>query len=126
MSYYEELVYKYGFLDDYQRPELDELTVGFSGIDPPLKGEDIELDHEELNGLLGGDENGHYHLTKDLWLKVIALLENKDFDGGFASTSEEEYAMNEEYWFDGGEATTTDDEYNENADSWQDGGNADD
>lgn len=94
----------------YKAPQVDEVTVGFSGIDPQVKtvndadiGEEVwkrlkELeiridsgniepdkpepepdpyplvpvvtDHEKLDGLLGGNENGHYHLTADERLKL--------------------------------------------------------
>ena len=123
MSRYEKLVAD--FLLVYEKPELDELTVGFSGIDPPKKssGGGTE-DHEELNNLLGGDENGHYHLTKDMYLQIIEFLEEKDFDGGFASTPESEYAANVEYWFNGGFAGTTDAEYGSPEDGADGGGAA--
>ena len=56
--------------------------------------------------MLGGNWEGHYHLTKELWEYVIDLVSTKDFDGGFASTAEEEYLLNLEYWLDGGDADT--------------------
>ena len=122
MSRYEDLVDE--FFTRYDEPEIDELIVGFSGIDPPLKMDNSILDHEKLDNLLGGNDDGHYHLTRDEWLQVIDLLNEHDFDGGFASTTEDEYLENEEYWFDGGDASITYDEYLANVDFWADGGDA--
>ena len=68
------------FYKNYNRPQIDSIIVGFSGIDPLPKSVDavhmseidrdmaaIEAsqkpDHEELKGLQGGDEGQHYHLT---------------------------------------------------------------
>ena len=112
------------FFTRYEEPELDELTVGFSGIDPPLKANAAETDHEKLDGLLGGDFEGHYHLTKELWEYLIEMLNTRDFDGGFASTEENEYLINVEYWFDGGFADTEEEVYDENEEKWRDGGGA--
>ncbi len=101
MSVYSELVD--AFFLKYEKPVLDPLVVGFSGIDPPLKGGASELDHEELNGLLGGSTlDGHYHLTYEEWEAIRQILDNPEYDGGFASTTEEEYEANIEHWFDGG------------------------
>ena len=122
MSRYEELVNE--FFTRYDETEIYELIIGFSGIDPPLKMDNSVLDHEQLDNLLGGNDEGHYHLTKDQWLKIIDLLNEHDFDGGFASTGEAEYLLNEEFWFDGGDASVTYDEYLENLDLWADGGGA--
>ena len=64
---------------------------------------DSELDHEELSGLLGGSVlDGHYHLTYEEWEAIRRILDNPEYDGGFASTTEEEYEANIEHWFDGG------------------------
>ena len=52
------------FYKRYEKPQVDELTVGFSGIDPELKAEARRKDHERLSNLLGGDSSGHYHLTE--------------------------------------------------------------
>lgn len=122
MSRYAELAEE--FFTRYEEPELDELTIGFSGVDPPLKVQAAEIDHEKLDGLLGGDVDGHYHLTKELWQYVIELLNTHDFDGGFASTTELEYLQNEDFWYDGGFADTDDYEYELNIDKWPDGGDA--
>lgn len=63
MSKYQEAVEE--FLGKYERPTIEDVTVGFSGIDPQRKYVDIGVeDHELLEGLLGGDNNGHYHLTQ--------------------------------------------------------------
>lgn len=101
MGRYKELAEE--FFTKYETPEVDELTVGFSAIDPPKKINPYDIDHEQLDGLLGGNWEGHYHLTKELWEYVIDLVNTKDFDGGFASTTEDEYMLNLEYWFDGGD-----------------------
>ena len=63
MSKYQEAVEE--FLGKYEKPTIEDVTVGFSGIDPQRKYVDIGVeDHELLEGLLGGDNNGHYHLTQ--------------------------------------------------------------
>ena len=106
------------FRKKYERPQMNNVTVGFSGIDPSLKGsegcqcdpndltaaqktivnnqineaisnlaiqidagnvdpdveepevipvyvEPSDIDHEKLGGLLGGSEDGYYHLTSE-------------------------------------------------------------
>ena len=98
------------FEKKYNKPKLERITVGFSGIDPQIKavssGEideeilkrlsDIEIridsgkidggddepepepghfepsdfSHEDLDGLLGGSSEGHYHLTGDELFKL--------------------------------------------------------
>lgn len=35
-----------------------------------------KLSHEDLQELLGGDENGHYHLTKDQFDKLVEVIKN--------------------------------------------------
>lgn len=62
MSRYRDLAET--FNSRYQKPVIEELTVGFSGIDPPLKQSSGTNDHEALINLLGGDGNGHFHLTQ--------------------------------------------------------------
>ena len=52
------------FYSNYKSPEIEKLVVGYSGIDPPLKTDGTGLNHEDLDGLLGGNDEGHYHLTK--------------------------------------------------------------
>ena len=122
MSRYSQLVAD--FFTKYEKPELNELTVGFSGIDPPKLSSGVGTsDHEELTTLLGGDENGHYHLTKDMYLQILEFLEEKDYDGGFSSTPESEYQANQEDWLNGGFANTTAAEYGSSED-WADGGGA--
>ena len=65
----------YQFYQKYKYPEVEELTVGYSGIDPPINHSEDTISHEELGGLLGGDENGHYHLTDEQLekLKILSL-----------------------------------------------------
>lgn len=97
------------FEQKYNKPQIEQITVGFSGIDPTPKYtggsgealadevlkklEELEIridsgnidpdtpepapspspapviqtenDHEKLNNLLGGNSDGHYHLTED-------------------------------------------------------------
>ena len=94
MSVYSQLVDE--FFIRYEKPILEDLVVGFSGIDPPLKVIAADIDHEELSGLLGGSTlDGHYQAIR-------RLLDNPEYDGGFASTTEAEYNHNREYWLDGG------------------------
>ena len=116
MSEYSRLVDE--FFTRYEEPYIEKLTVGFAGIDPPLRVLASEIDHEGLNNLLGGDETGHYHLTKDQWEKVLELLDDNPtptpppeppepedweiYDGGFSSTTEGEYNVNVEHWLNGG------------------------
>lgn len=98
------------FEQKYNKPTINPITVGFSGIDPtpksvsaenldeeilnrlkeieiridsgniepdkpepttePARLEPSEIDHEKLGNLLGGNENGHYHLTADERIKL--------------------------------------------------------
>lgn len=116
MTEYAKLVAE--FFTRYQEPTIDDLIIGFSGIDPPLKVLASEINHEELDNLLGGEPEGHYHLTKEQWEKIIEILDGPDpipepkteFDGGFATTSESEYAENLDYWLDGGYSQNNHDE----------------
>ena len=60
MSTYKELFEE--LYQRYEKPQVDELTQGFTRIDPDIKAE--ALDHERLDNLIGGDLAGHYHLSK--------------------------------------------------------------
>ena len=106
MSEYSELVKN--FFLRYEKPEIDEYIVGFSGIDPPLKGNAAGTDHETLDNLLGGDEDGHYHLTfteLDELLRLLGEIPPRSvYDGGFASTTDEEYGLTVRDWLNGGGA----------------------
>ena len=62
------------FYSRYEHPEVEDLVVGYSGIDPPRKVKANELNHEELANLLGGDETGHYHLTGQQYSRLLELL----------------------------------------------------
>ena len=75
MSKYSKLVEE--FFTRYERPEIEELIVGFSGIDPPKQIFSGMIDHELLSNLLGGNEDGHYHLTKELLDELIELINDK-------------------------------------------------
>lgn len=63
MSIYKDLVDE--FFSRYERPVIEPFIMGFSGIDPPLKQSGGILDHELLHNILGGDDRGHLHLTKE-------------------------------------------------------------
>ncbi|MBQ7215570.1 MAG: hypothetical protein IJP54_05625 [Synergistaceae bacterium] len=118
MSTYEQLAAD--FFTKYEYPDIEPLTVGFSDIDPPKKIFSSDIDHEQLDGLLGGDDiNGHWHLTRELWEFVVDLVGTKDFDGGFAATTDDEYLLNVDDWFDAGFADTN---YLTSEDDWADGG----
>lgn len=101
MSQYSELVEK--FYLRYEQPTLEELTVGFSGIDPPLKTEAQSIgDHETLDNLMGGNSNGHYHLTARQIERLRDYLGSMTIDEGFASTPESEYETTKYMWLNGG------------------------
>ncbi len=51
------------FFKFYQTPSVENLTIGFASIDPPMKRNE-DINHEDLDGLLGGKDNEHYHLTR--------------------------------------------------------------
>lgn len=61
MGKYEEYVRK--FNEDYEQPVAEEYIVGFSGIDPDRKIKPETINHEKLDGLLGGDFAGRYHIS---------------------------------------------------------------
>lgn len=65
------------FYKRYKYPEFEELLIGFAGIDPPLKNDGSSIDHEKLDNLLGGNESGHYHLTKEQLEKIRKRLNKK-------------------------------------------------
>ena len=65
------------FYKRYQYPFVEELTLGYAGIDPPLKTDGTGLNHEDLDGLLGGDDEGHYHLTREQLEELIDMLQPK-------------------------------------------------
>ena len=74
MKNYAELVKD--FFTRYKKPQIDPLTIGFSGIDPPEKVNPAEIDHEALDGLLAPDTKEHYHLTKEQHDKLIEMIDN--------------------------------------------------
>ena len=63
------------FYKKYEYPQVDPLTVGFSGIDPQKKVIAALINHEKLGNLLGGDESGHYHLTEEQIRKLEMIIE---------------------------------------------------
>ena len=63
MGKYQELTES--FYEDYEQPVIEDYIVGFSGLDPDRKIKPETIDHEKLDGLLGGDFSGRYHLTND-------------------------------------------------------------
>lgn len=77
MKNYEQLVKE--FFTRYRKPFVDKLTIGFSDIDPPLKVNPAEIDHEALDGLLAPNTNEHYHLTKEQHDKLIKLIDGDNF-----------------------------------------------
>lgn len=66
------------FFKRYDTPEVEALTVGYSGVDPPLKPNSYWLDHECLDNLMGGEDEGHYHITKEQ-LKGLQERFDKDY-----------------------------------------------
>ena len=66
------------WLEDYEAPEIDSIIVGYSGIDPDKKVKAEAINHERLDGLLGGDWAGHYHLTNDQVAKLESYQKQID------------------------------------------------
>ena len=77
MSKYDELLED--FNARYNKPFLDELTIGFSDIDPQKRVNPAELDHEALLNLLAPDTNEHYHLTKEQYDKLIEIIDGDKY-----------------------------------------------
>lgn len=75
MSIYKDLVDQ--FFTRYEHPVIEPFIMGFSGIDPPLKQAEIIIDHELLDNLLGGDSNGHFHLTREQLDWIIEQMSEK-------------------------------------------------
>lgn len=65
------------FYERYREPTIDDYIQGYSGIDPALKVNASEINHELLDNLLGGDETGHYHLTYAQIQKLNAYMPEK-------------------------------------------------
>ena len=63
MSVYKDLVDQ--FFTRYEHPVIEQFILGFSGIDPQKKHSVAIIDHELLNSLLGGNSEGHFHLTRE-------------------------------------------------------------
>lgn len=74
MSEYKELVDE--FFTRYEYPVIEPFIMGFSGIDPPLKQTDIN-NHEILDNLMGGNSDGHFHLTKEQLEWIIEQMNEK-------------------------------------------------
>ena len=66
------------WLEDYEKPEIDSLIVGYSGLDPDKRVKASTINHEGLDGLLGGDWAGHYHLTNDQVAKLESYQKQID------------------------------------------------
>ena len=95
----------------FSEPYIPEKIVGFHGIDPDLvssgggnngsggnSGSGAMLTHEDLEGLLGGDDNGHYHLTPDDYEALQEILqirreENKSGETFYKLTEEQYYKL---------------------------------
>ena len=75
MSEYRKLVAD--FLERYEKPVVEEYIQGFSGIDPQRKVNAGILDHEQLNGLLGGEADGHYHLSREQLEWLVEQMSEK-------------------------------------------------
>ena len=65
------------FREENESPTVGDVIVGFSGLDPQKKDKDDvgTEDHEKLSNLKGGDESGHYHLTREQYERLLELLE---------------------------------------------------
>ena len=104
------------FFQEYEQPAIQNITVGFSGIDPVPKsftpvvisdktdtGEDIHayIDnkvaeqlvkaHEELPDLQGGNDNEHYHLTEKEYNDLYKVLEAFSNPNGAVTLTSDEY-----------------------------------
>ena len=75
MSIYKDLVDE--FCTRYEHPVIEPVIMGFSGIDPPLKQSGGVNDHEALNNILGGNSEGHLHLTKEQLDWIIEQMSEK-------------------------------------------------
>lgn len=53
------------FSEKYEKPVVEPYIVGNSGLDPDRQIKPEAIHHEQLDGLLGGDFAGHYHLRND-------------------------------------------------------------
>ena len=84
------------FYKFYDTPKMDDVIVGFSGLDPMPKGFTPDMgstsigssgteassgdsaaitNHEQLDGLYGGEDDGHYHLTQEEYEQVKEVLQ---------------------------------------------------
>ena len=75
MSVYRQLVEE--FFTRYEHPVIEPFIMGFSGIDPPLKQSGGVNEHELLNNLMGGNSEGHYHITKEQLDWIIEQMQEK-------------------------------------------------
>ena len=75
MSEYRELVEE--FFTRYEHPVIEPFIMGFSGIDPPLKQSGGVSEHELLNNLMGGNSDGHFHITKEQLDWIIEQMNEK-------------------------------------------------
>ena len=82
MSEYAQLAAK--FLERYEKPVVEEYIQGFSGIDPQRIVNASDLNHEQLYGLLGGNTNEHYHLTKAQYEWLVEQMSGGGSDDNYA------------------------------------------
>lgn len=82
MSEYAQLAAK--FLERYEKPVVEEYIQGFSGIDPQRIVNASDLNHEQLYELLGGEDDGHYHLTQE----QLNKLDNMPAEGAAGAKGE--------------------------------------
>ena len=75
MSIYKDLVDE--FFTRYEHPVIEPFILGFSGIDPQKLSPLAVSEHELLNGLLGGDPNGHFHVSKEQLQWIIEQMNEK-------------------------------------------------
>lgn len=70
--------FKEEFSNKYEAPYIPSMIVGFCGIDPSRKNlgelKISDIPHEELDKLLGGNTDGHYHFTEEEWEKLKKLI----------------------------------------------------
>ena len=104
------------FYKFYDTPKVEKVIVGFSGIDPIPKGFTPDMgslsgggsgsetpsgtsteitNHEQLDGLFGGDDDGHYHFKHDEYEELQEVLqirrEEKENEETFYRLTEDQH-----------------------------------